>query len=90
MFRLSPNKRPFHTVYLSPVLSALTWVGPAPVDDGLVFVLQEVLHVTHLVVSRGEVLHRHLRALLHAERKQDLLCSSHAFSGDAGAIVTIV
>jgi hypothetical protein len=34
-----------------------TWVGSFLVDQRLIFVLDEVLHVSHLVVSREQVVH---------------------------------
>jgi len=39
-------------------------VGPAAEGDGLVLVLQVVLHVAHLVVHREQLLHGHRCALL--------------------------
>lgn len=38
-------------------------VGAVAEGHGLVFVLQEVLHVAHLVVDRDQVVHGHHRAL---------------------------
>ena len=39
-------------------------VGAVPEDGGLVAVGHEVLHVTHLVMDRVQVTHRHVRAHL--------------------------
>lgn len=39
-------------------------VGAVAEGHGLVFVLQEVLDVAHLMVHRDQVVHRHHRALL--------------------------
>ena len=40
-----------------------TRVGPVAERDGLVLVLQEVLHMAHLVVHGDEVIHGHHGAL---------------------------
>lgn len=40
-----------------------TWIGAFTEGDGLVLVLQEVLHMTHLMVNGDEVIHGYHGAL---------------------------
>jgi hypothetical protein len=46
-----------------------TWIGSSLVHPRLVLVLQVVLHVPHLVVSREEIFHVDSRALLYPAKK---------------------
>ena len=51
------------------LLNKLTWVGPCSEDQGEVFVLQEVLDVSHFVVDGDKVVHRSVRALFYSRRE---------------------
>ena len=50
-----------------------TWVGTRLEKEGLVFVLQVVLDVAHLVVNSDQIVHHNIRAHLDSETTDDFL-----------------